>query len=103
MTYLTRQQQVAKEPAKAKESVEAKAMPEAPKGDHRQLRKRLAAVEKRIVQLEEQKGADESELARPEVFSNASEVERLSNRIAICQEELNTLNEEWEAIALQLM
>ncbi len=52
--------------------------------------------------MEEKKSALENQLANPEVYSNGEKAKAVQQEIQTLEEELASLNEQWEAEASKL-
>lgn len=72
------------------------------KADRRKKEKEVERIETAISDLEEKKKELESEMAKPEVYSNGEKCRVVQKKISEIEEQLNTLNEQWEAAAAAL-
>ncbi len=68
----------------------------------KKLRQQLAGVEKDIGHLENRQQTIETEMSRPEVYSNPEKLAELNIVLHDCQGELQLKNKDWEFIAAQI-
>ena len=68
----------------------------------KKLQQRLAETEAKIQQAENYKAEVEEEMARPEVFAQASKLQGAQSKFSQAQNSLQTLMAEWEALAEQI-
>ena len=70
--------------------------------ERRKIEKAVEKLEAQIAEVEEKKSALENQLANPEVYSNGEKAKAVQQEIQTLEEELATLNEQWEAEASKL-
>lgn len=66
------------------------------------LRKELGQVEESVMQTEEEIKLAEAEMAKPEVFEDADKLQEINTSYEAKKQELDALNERWEALAMQI-
>lgn len=68
----------------------------------KRLRKELGQVEESVMQTEEEIKLAEAEMAKPEVFEDADKLQEINTSYEAKKQELDALNERWEALAMQI-
>lgn len=68
----------------------------------KQLQSKLSKIENDIEALEQKKSQIEAEFAKPEIFENAEEMNKLNTALQTVIEDLETKNQDWENVGLKL-
>jgi ATP-binding cassette subfamily F protein 3 len=87
-----------------KPKVKQKQKPSQPSNDRelKQLQSKLSKIENDIEGLEQKKSKIEAEFAKPEVFENAEEMNKLNTALQTIIEDLETKNQDWENVGLKM-